>query len=122
MLRCDWLVFNSYDDIVRQTVILYYYCSSLFLVLPLFTVNQFSFLLFSYWKGQVLTYDNIRDVIKFCAREKLVLFADEVYQETVFTKEAKFHSCKKVLKDLGAEYDKFQLMSIQSVSKGFYGE
>lgn len=69
-----------------------------------------------------MTYDNIREVIKFCAREKLVLFADEVYQETVFTDEVQFHSCRKVLRDLGPEYNKFQLMSINSVSKGFYGE
>ena len=72
--------------------------------------------------GQVLSYDNIREVIKFCAREKLVLFADEVYQETVFTNEVQFHSCKKVLRDLGPEYNNFQLMSIHSASKGFYGE
>ena len=72
--------------------------------------------------GQVLTYNTIRDVIKFCAREKLVLFAEEVYQETLFTNEAQFHSCKKVLRDLGPEYIKFQLMSIHSVSKGIYGE
>ena len=72
--------------------------------------------------GQVLSYDNISEVIKFCAREKLVLFADEVYQETVFTNEVQFHSCKKVLRDLGPEYNKFQLMSIHSASKGFYGE
>jgi len=72
--------------------------------------------------GQILTYDNIRDLIKFCASEKLVLFADEVYQETVFTNEAKFHSCKKVLRDLGPDYNNFQLMSINSASKGFYGE
>jgi len=72
--------------------------------------------------GQVLTYSTIRDVIKFCAREKLVLFADEVYQETLLTNETQFHSCKKVLRDLGPEYIKFQLMSIHSVSKGIYGE
>jgi len=72
--------------------------------------------------GQVLTYDNIRDIIKFCAQEKLVLFADEVYQETMYREDVTFHSCRKVVKDLGAEYHKFQLMSINSVSKGFYGE
>ena len=66
--------------------------------------------------------ENIKEVIKFCAREKLVLFADEVYQETVFTNEVQFHSCRKVVRDLGPEYDKFQLMSINSASKGFYGE
>ncbi|XP_074618205.1 alanine aminotransferase 2-like [Acropora palmata] len=72
--------------------------------------------------GQVLTYDNIRDIIKFCAQEKLVLFADEVYQETMYREDVTFHSCRKVVKDLGPEYHKFQLMSINSVSKGFYGE
>ena len=72
--------------------------------------------------GQVLAYENIKEVVKFCAREKLVLFADEVYQETVFTNEFQFHSCRKVVRDLGSEYDKFQLMSINSASKGFYGE
>ena len=72
--------------------------------------------------GQVLTYNTIRDVIKFCAEEKLVLLADEVYQETLFSNEVQFHSCKKVLRDLGPEYLKFQLMSMHSVSKGIYGE
>ena len=72
--------------------------------------------------GQVFTYDNIRDIIKFCAQEKLVLFADEVYQETMYREDVTFHSCRKVVRDLGPEYHKFQLMSINSVSKGFYGE
>ena len=52
----------------------------------------------------------------------LLAFADEVYQETVFTNEVQLHSCKEVLRDLGPEYNKFQLMSIYSASKGFYGE
>ena len=83
--------------------------------------HRYSFTVFSSI-GQVLTYNTIRDVIKFCAREKLVLFADEVYQETLFSNEVQFHSCKKVLRDLGPEYLKFQLMSMHSVSKGIYGE
>ena len=28
--------------------------------------------------GQVLSYDNIKDIIKFCHEEELVLLADEV--------------------------------------------
>jgi len=87
-----------------------------------FAHSLFRSFIFFFSKGQVLPYNTIRDVIKFCAREKLVLFADEVYQETLFTNEAQFHSCKKVLRDLGPEYSKFQLMSIHSVSKGIYGE
>ena len=83
---------------------------------------MYLFLYTCIFAGQILTYDNIRDIIKFCAKEKLVLFADEVYQETVFTKGAQFYSCKKVLRDLGPKCSQFQLMSINSASKGFYGE
>ena len=81
-----------------------------------------TFFVYLSYSGQILSYDNIREVIKFCAREKLVLFADEVYQETVFTKDVIFHSCRKVLRDLGPEYNNFQLLSLNSASKGFYGE
>ena len=56
-----------------------------------------------------------------CTRET-GLFADEVHQETVFTKDVIFHSCRKVLRDLGPEYNNFQLLSLNSASKGFYGE
>ena len=28
--------------------------------------------------GQVLSYENVRDIIKFCKEERLVLLADEV--------------------------------------------
>jgi len=35
-------------------------------------------LLFFPLLGQVLPYENIRDIIKFCKEEKLVLLADEV--------------------------------------------
>ena len=72
--------------------------------------------------GQVLTYEDIQEVIKFCAREKLVLFADEVYQDNVYAEGAQFHSCKKVLRDLGDEYSGFQLISLHSSAKGYTGE
>ena len=80
------------------------------------------YLLSSSLIGQVLTYQNIQEVIKFCAREKLVLFADEVYQDNVYADGAKFHSCKKVLRDLGPDYTKFQLISLHSSAKGCIGE
>ncbi|KAJ7356046.1 glycerol-3-phosphate O-acyltransferase 2 [Desmophyllum pertusum] len=72
--------------------------------------------------GQVLTYENIQEVIKFCAREKLVLFADEVYQDNIHADGAQFYSCKKVLRDLEAEYSEFQLISLHSSAKGCAGE
>lgn len=73
--------------------------------------------------GQVLTKEGMEKVIEFCAKNKLVLLADEVYQENVYTKETKpFHSFKKVLRSMGSEYDNFELFSFHSVSKGFVGE
>ena len=72
--------------------------------------------------GQVLTYEYILEVIKFSAREKLVLFADEVYQDNVYAEEVQFHSCQKVLGDLGDEYSEFQMISLHSSAKGYRGE
>ena len=72
--------------------------------------------------GQVLTYEDIQEVIKLCAREKLVLFADGVYQDNVYAEGAQFHSCKKVLRDLGDECSRYQLISLHSSAKGYTGE
>ena len=33
--------------------------------------------------GQVLSYENVRDIIKFCKEERLVLLADEVDMPTI---------------------------------------
>ena len=51
-----------------------------------------------------------------------MLIADEVYQENVYADGAQFHSCKKVLRDLGEDYRDFQLMSLHSSAKGYTGE
>ena len=68
----------------------------------------------------MLTYEDIQEVIKFCALQKLVLFADEVYQDNVYAEGDQFHSCKKVLRDLGDEYSGFQLISLHSSAKRVY--
>ena len=72
--------------------------------------------------GQVLSYDNIKAIIQFCKEEGLFLFADEVYQDNIYAQGAKFHSFKKVLRDLGEKYNDFQLASFHSCSKGYMGE
>ena len=51
--------------------------------------------------GQVLSYDNIKNILEFCMEENLFLIADEVYQDNVYAEGSKFHSFKKVLGDLG---------------------
>jgi len=72
--------------------------------------------------GQVLTRDNIVDIIKFAYKEKLFIFADEVYQHNVYAEESKFHSFKKVMNELGAPYNTMEMASFMTCSKGYMGE
>ncbi|XP_065210755.1 alanine aminotransferase 1-like [Planococcus citri] len=72
--------------------------------------------------GQVLSRKNIEEVIKFAHREKLFLFADEVYQDNVYADGCKFHSFKKVMTEMGPPYSKMELASFMSCSKGYMGE
>eukprot|EP00211_Chloroparvula_japonica_P002410 CAMPEP_0119145646 /NCGR_PEP_ID=MMETSP1310-20130426/37822_1 /TAXON_ID=464262 /ORGANISM="Genus nov. species nov., Strain RCC2339" /LENGTH=461 /DNA_ID=CAMNT_0007137477 /DNA_START=157 /DNA_END=1539 /DNA_ORIENTATION=+ len=72
--------------------------------------------------GQVCNEQNLRDVIDFCKRHNLVLLADEVYQENVMAEGKTWYSAKKILCDMGDEYNDVQLYSFHSTSKGFLGE
>jgi alanine transaminase len=69
--------------------------------------------------GAALDLTNQEEVVKFCEKENLLLIADEVYQENVYAEGKKFTSFKKVMRDTKA---KIALASLQSTSKGFYGE
>lgn len=71
--------------------------------------------------GQVLTYENIVNIIKFAQKHHLFIFADEVYQDNVYEKESTFHSFKKVLFELGDPYKGMELASFMSCSKGYMG-
>lgn len=80
--------------------------------------------------GQCLSEREIRTMIKFCAQERLVLLADEVYQTNVYDKEnLPFVSFKKVLRTMEAEAGGVdgkngvvELFSFHSASKGILGE
>lgn len=80
--------------------------------------------------GNSLSEANIRDVLTFASREKLVVLADEVYQENVYVSDRPFISFKKVavqmgLLDANNSHDAsrgLQLASFHSTSKGFTGE
>jgi alanine transaminase len=72
--------------------------------------------------GNILTEKNIADIIKFCYEHKLVILADEVYQNNIYSETKKFHSFKKVLGKLDPPYNQTILFSFNSVSKGYYGE
>jgi alanine transaminase len=69
--------------------------------------------------GAALDLANQKEIVKFCEAENLLLVADEVYQENVYAEGKSFTSFKKVMRDVGA---KIALASLQSTSKGFYGE
>ncbi|XP_063075765.1 alanine aminotransferase 2-like isoform X1 [Engraulis encrasicolus] len=73
--------------------------------------------------GQVQSRECIEEVIKFAARERLFLMADEVYQDNVYAAGCQFHSFKKVLFEMGPEYsDTVELASFHSTSKCYMGE
>lgn len=73
--------------------------------------------------GQVLSEQSVKDVVMFCAKHRLVLLADEVYQENVYTQDATFFSCKRAAHETGLlSEDAIELVSFHSTSKGVFGE
>merc|ERR1712055_749283 len=72
--------------------------------------------------GQVLTRENIEAVVRFAQKEKLFIFADEVYQHNVYAKGSKFYSFKKVMAEMGEPFSGMEVASFMSCSKGYMGE
>jgi alanine transaminase len=72
--------------------------------------------------GQVLGRETQEALVKFCKDESLVLIADEVYQSNIYAEGKEFFSFKKILKELGPDYDSVYVVSLNSISKGFFGE
>ncbi|KAF9434515.1 hypothetical protein BGZ76_007892 [Entomortierella beljakovae] len=73
--------------------------------------------------GQCLSLENMREIIEFCHKNRVILLADEVYQTNIYQpKERPFHSFKKVLKSMGSKYEGFEMISYHSISKGMIGE
>ena len=69
--------------------------------------------------GSVLKKQNIEEILKFAAKHRLMVIADEVYQHNVYAEGSAFHSAKKVLCELGLN---IELASLMSASKGYMGE
>eukprot|EP00656_Telonema_subtile_P023114 TRINITY_DN2443_c0_g1_i1.p1 TRINITY_DN2443_c0_g1~~TRINITY_DN2443_c0_g1_i1.p1 ORF type:complete len:416 (-),score=111.92 TRINITY_DN2443_c0_g1_i1:68-1315(-) len=69
--------------------------------------------------GQLLSYQNMAEIVEFCESEKLVLCADEVYQTNIYVDDREWHSFRKVMLETGA---KAEMFSFHSTSKGYYGE
>lgn len=73
--------------------------------------------------GNVLSRENLHDIVRFCSDHNLVLLADEVYQENVYAEDVEFISCKRAAYETGLlDDDAIELVSFHSVSKGVFGE
>lgn len=75
--------------------------------------------------GGILKTSEMEEIVRLAAEEKLVLIADEVYQQNIF--EGEFVSFKKVLRSLqagpdGKTFENVELASLHSISKGMTGE
>eukprot|EP01083_Nonionella_stella_P206201 750184_1 len=72
--------------------------------------------------GRCMTRSNIQELIELAHRHQLVVLADEVYQTNIYNDDRPFYSFKKVLRDLGPDYQDIELISFHSTSKGMLGE
>ena len=72
--------------------------------------------------GNVLSHENMQEIIRFCAREQVALLADEVYQPNIYSEDLPFISFKQVLCEMIEEAPNVQLFSFHSTSKGYTGE
>jgi len=76
--------------------------------------------------GSILSENDIRSIIELAVEENLVVIADEVYQENIYSKDHKFTSFKKIACEMGFLVEsgdtRLQLVSLHSISKGFTGE
>ncbi|CAM9639866.1 unnamed protein product, partial [Scytosiphon promiscuus] len=73
--------------------------------------------------GNCLTVSDLQQLVRFAYDNRLVLMADEVYQENIYQSKTPFTSCKKVVAEMGYPYSSsVELVSFHTVSKGVYGE
>mmetsp|Transcript_13768 Transcript_13768/g.48612 ORF Transcript_13768/g.48612 Transcript_13768/m.48612 type:complete len:496 (+) Transcript_13768:285-1772(+) len=68
--------------------------------------------------GNVMSRKEMEDIVRLCDKHKLVLLADEVYQENIWS-DRQWESFRKVA---GEMKSKVEMISFHSISKGYYGE
>jgi len=73
--------------------------------------------------GQVMSEEVIADIAAFCAKERICLLADEVYQANVYSEHKQFVGAKKAALQRGVTAaEGLELFSFHSTSKGLIGE
>ena len=69
--------------------------------------------------GQVLSYEGMREILEFCEEHRLILMADEVYQDNIYDAKKKFYSFRRVALEMKSPVE---IASFHTISKGFFGE
>lgn len=73
--------------------------------------------------GAVLTEENLRQILLYAREKHMVVLADEVYQTNIYRPEqSPFVSMRRVLKQNEADLKGLELVSFNSISKGYFGE
>ena len=75
--------------------------------------------------GQVMGREDMQEIISFCVDHNIVLMADEVYQENIYTADKEFLSFRRVAHEMGVlkgDMEGLQLISFHSISKGYTAE
>ncbi len=73
--------------------------------------------------GQCLSRKDLEGLVKFAHKHKLVLMADEVYQDNIYQSVRPFISARHVALSMGAPYAKeLEIATFHTASKGVYGE
>jgi alanine transaminase len=69
--------------------------------------------------GNVMSRAAMEEVVKLCAKNQVLLMADEVYQDNIYAPGKEFVSFRQVIHESKAQV---QVMSFHSISKGYFGE
>jgi glutamate--glyoxylate aminotransferase len=73
--------------------------------------------------GTCLSEENVCDLVRFCYDNRLVMMADEVYQENIYDTKRPFISARGVIGRMEEPYKSgTEIVSFHTVSKGAYGE
>lgn len=73
--------------------------------------------------GSVLSRRNIEEVLDICYHQNILVIADEVYQNNVYTDGLHFESVRSILHTMPSKIkDSLELVSVNSISKGLIGE
>lgn len=73
--------------------------------------------------GQCLNQETLEDLCQFCYDNRLILMADEVYQENIYDPTKPFISARTALANMNEPIrSSLEIASFHTVSKGAYGE